>query len=199
MSASAIAATIAERDWCVQPAYLPAGRLERLRHTLVQGWEQGRFHQAGVGRGAAHTVRHDIRGDHVLWLEECEAPAVRQFVVEDIERLRLALNAAGYFGLHDFEGHFAVYPPGTGYARHFDRFRDNDARVVSLVLYLNDNWHADDGGELRLYPRSTAPEPVNVQPVGGTLAVFLSADVPHEVLPARRERFSLTGWFRRRI
>jgi SM-20-related protein len=28
--------------------------------------------------------------------------------------------------------------------------------------------------------------------------VFLSADLPHEVLPASRERLSLTGWFRRR-
>ena len=32
----------------------------------------------------------------------------------------------------------------------------------------------------------------------GTLVVFLSADVPHEVLPATRDRLSLTGWFRRR-
>ncbi len=32
----------------------------------------------------------------------------------------------------------------------------------------------------------------------GTLAVFLSANLPHEVLPATRERLSLTGWFRRR-
>jgi len=26
----------------------------------------------------------------------------------------------------------------------------------------------------------------------------MSADLPHEVLPASRERLSLTGWFRRR-
>ena len=31
---------------------------------------------------------------------------------------------------------------------------------------------------------------------GGFL--FLSGQVPHEVLPATRERLSLTGWFRRR-
>ena len=35
-------------------------------------------------------------------------------------------------------------------------------------------------------------------PQAGTLALFLSADMPHEVLPATRERLSLTGWFRRR-
>jgi SM-20-related protein len=37
-----------------------------------------------------------------------------------------------------------------------------------------------------------------VQPEGGTLACFLSADFEHEVLPAARPRLSLTGWFRRR-
>ena len=38
----------------------------------------------------------------------------------------------------------------------------------------------------------------DVAPTAGTLVVFLSGDVPHEVLAAGRERLSLTGWFRRR-
>jgi SM-20-related protein len=38
----------------------------------------------------------------------------------------------------------------------------------------------------------------DVVPAGGCLVVFLSGEVPHEVLPATRERLSLTGWFRRR-
>jgi SM-20-related protein len=37
-----------------------------------------------------------------------------------------------------------------------------------------------------------------VAPVGGTLVAFLSERFHHEVLPARRERYSLTGWFTRR-
>ena len=39
---------------------------------------------------------------------------------------------------------------------------------------------------------------LDVLPEAGTLVVFLSADLPHEVLPATRERLSLTGWLRRR-
>jgi SM-20-related protein len=38
----------------------------------------------------------------------------------------------------------------------------------------------------------------DVVPTGGCLVVFLSGEVPHEVMPATRERLSLTGWFRRR-
>jgi SM-20-related protein len=36
-----------------------------------------------------------------------------------------------------------------------------------------------------------------VLPEGGTLVCFLSDRFHHEVLPARRERLSVTGWFTR--
>ena len=77
-----------------------------------------------------------------------------------------------------------------------DRFRDDDRRTVTVVLYLNEEWQPDEGGELRLYlPDGRVHD---VMPLGGSLACFMSADFPHEVLPATRERLSLTGWFRRR-
>jgi SM-20-related protein len=41
-------------------------------------------------------------------------------------------------------------------------------------------------------------ETLDVLPEGGTLVAFLSERFQHEVLPARRERLALTGWFRRR-
>ena len=37
---------------------------------------------------------------------------------------------------------------------------------------------------------------LDIFPVGGTLVAFLSARYWHEVLPATRERLSLTGWFK---
>jgi SM-20-related protein len=96
----------------------------------------------------------------------------------------------------DFEGHYAIYPPGARYERHRDRFRDDDARVLSCVLYLNDAWHASDGGALRLYlPHD---ETLDVLPEAGTFVAFLSAELDHEVRPASRERAAITGWFRRR-
>ncbi|MCB0627245.1 MAG: 2OG-Fe(II) oxygenase, partial [Saprospiraceae bacterium] len=35
-----------------------------------------------------------------------------------------------------------------------------------------------------------------ILPVGGRLVLFRSELLEHEVLPARRERYSLTGWLR---
>ena len=68
--------------------------------------------------------------------------------------------------------------------------------MVSAVLYLNEDWLPEDGGQLRMFLADDVEH--DVQPVAGCLAIFLSGEVPHEVLPARRERLSLTGWFRRR-
>lgn len=186
------------QGWCVWPGFLVEDRLTELANVIREQWARGTLHKAGIGRGAARSVRRDIRGDHVLWLDECQVPAVQRFIAAELEALRLALNAAGYLGLHEFEGHFAVYPPGAGYARHLDRFRDSDARVVSLALYLNLDWRAADGGELRLYPGTELDEAITVLPAGGTLVGFLSAEIAHEVLPSRCHRFSLSGWFRRR-
>ena len=54
----------------------------------------------------------------------------------------------------------------------------------------------EDGGQLRIYTGGGAS--VDVLPQGGRLVAFQSDRFEHEVLPARRERMSFTGWFRRR-
>ncbi|MGC1819247.1 MAG: 2OG-Fe(II) oxygenase, partial [Casimicrobiaceae bacterium] len=112
------------------------------------------------------------------------------------ETLRVAMNRELMMGLERFEAHYAIYPPGARYVRHLDRFHDDDARALSCVLYLNRAWRPEDGGALRLHPdRGDARD---VLPQGGTLVVFLAGRLEHEVLPARRTRASLTGWFSRR-
>ena len=108
--------------------------------------------------------------------------------------------------LDEVEAHYAIYPPGSGYNRHRDRFRDNDAsssagssRILSLVCYLNDDWREADGGALRLHLDPDAPEEggtVDVWPQAGSSICFLS-ELEHEVLPATRERLSIAAWFRR--
>ena len=148
------------------------------------------------GRAGARTQRSDVRGDRIAWLDEaCDAPAERA-VADWLEAVRLRCNRDLMLGLADIEAHYAIYPPGARYARHRDRFRDDDARVLSCVLYLNDGWTAGDGGALRLYTPAGA---IDVTPLGGTFVAFLSADFEHEVLPASRERLALAGWFRRRV
>ena len=106
------------------------------------------------------------------------------------------MNRRLFLGLEDFESHFALYPPGAFYLRHLDRFRDDDRRMVSAVVYLNQGWLPEHGGHLRMYLDGNVD--YDVLPIGGCLVVFLSGEIPHEVMPATRDRLSLTGWFRRR-
>jgi SM-20-related protein len=71
--------------------------------------------------------------------------------------------------------------------------------VISLVLYLNDDWHDGDGGVLRVYATRDAQESAcDLAPRGGTLVAMRSEAIPHEVLPAIAERWSIAGWLRRR-
>jgi SM-20-related protein len=166
-----------------------------LAAELRAAWKAGALRPAGVGTGAGHRLQGGVRGDHILWLEAPGATAAQQSCLQQFEALRLTLNRELQLGLLDFECHFAVYSPGAFYRRHLDRFATDDRRTLSCVLYLNEAWGAEDGGALRLY---LPDQHRDVLPRAGTLVAFLSERFEHEVLPAQRERLSLTGWFRRR-
>lgn len=186
---------LAEQGWSLQPAFVPQALTLQLAEECRKRDAEGALTPAGVGRGGALQVREGVRGDHIQWLEPGQSAASDQYL-QSLDELRLALNQGLYLGLEDFEGHFALYPPGAFYQKHVDRFRDDDRRTVSAVFYLNVDWQAEQGGALRLYLNDGSTR--DVLPQAGTLLLFLSADMPHEVLPASRERLSLTGWFRRR-
>ncbi|WP_259104477.1 2OG-Fe(II) oxygenase [Pseudomonas sp. JUb42] len=186
---------IATRGWSQQNIFLPERLTRELAAECRKRAAEGELTPAGVGRGPGQEVHEGIRGDHIQWLEPGQAEPCDAYL-NLMDSLRQALNRGLFLGLEEFESHFALYPPGAFYLKHLDRFRDDDARTVSAVLYLNDAWLPEHGGQLRMYLEGETS--YDVQPTGGCLVVFLSGDMPHEVLPATRERLSLTGWFRRR-
>lgn len=190
-----IADDLVERGWSQQDALLPPDLVQQLAAECRARAALGSLTPAGIGHGAALAVREQIRGDRIQWLEAGQSAACDRYL-QIMETLRLALNRDLYLGLDDYECHFALYPPGAFYQKHLDRFQDDDCRTVSVVAYLNDGWLPQHGGALRLYPHRS--EAQDILPLAGHLALFLSADMPHEVLPASRERLSLTGWFKRR-
>lgn len=126
-------------------------------------------------------------------------PDLVDTLVRRLEALdRRGLNERLFLGLDFYEAHYAHYAPGAAYARHRDAFVGQRNRIVSTVLYLNRDWQEADGGQLLVYDEAAATVLERVQPRGGTLMVFLSERLPHEVLPARRSRYSIAGWFRQR-
>lgn len=186
---------IAERGWSLHSPFLPDELSAALADECRARAAAGALTAAAVGRGADQAVREGIRGDRIQWLEPGQSIACDRYLAL-MDALRQALNRSLFLGLEDFECHFALYPPGAFYQKHLDRFRDDDRRTVSAVLYLNEQWLPQQGGDLRLYLADGSVR--DVPPLSGSLALFLSGEFPHEVLPASRERLSLTGWFRRR-
>ncbi|MBV7567166.1 2OG-Fe(II) oxygenase [Pseudomonas sp. PDM27] len=186
---------LAEHGWSQQNIFLPQDLTRALAAECRKRAAEGELAPAAVGRGPFSEIREGIRGDHIQWIDPGQAEACDSYL-SLMDSLREAINRGLFLGLEDFESHFAMYPPGAFYLKHVDRFRDDDRRMVSAVVYLNDAWLPEHGGQLRMYLDNDRV--YDVQPTGGCLVVFLSGEVPHEVLPATRDRLSLTGWFRRR-
>lgn len=192
-----VCAAIADEGVCVVPDFLPVSDIAALAADARRRDDAGLLRAAGIGRGARRIERTQTRGDRIAWLDGADPTPALQRTLAALEGLRCAFNASLFLGLVDFEVHYALYPAGAIYGRHRDRFRHDDARVISCVVYLNERWQPNDGGALRIHLPDGGWR--DVIPIAGTLVIFLSATFEHEVLAAKRERLALTGWFRRRV
>lgn len=191
----AIADDLARQGWCVVKEFFAPTLLDALVARLSALEAQRALTPAGVGRGHDNTADRAIRRDATLWLEKRDA-AETAFLGE-MDVLRGELNRRLMLGLFFYEAHFARYGSGAFYTRHLDSFRGRRNRIISTVLYLNPGWGMADGGLLALYADEQVAAPfLTVAPEYGTFVLFLSEEVPHEVLPAHRPRSSIAGWFR---
>jgi SM-20-related protein len=193
MNMEEIAGQLARVGYIVLPAPLLV-TLSALLLARCQDDDPNRFHAARIGRGQEQRQIDTIRGDVISWLDD--ADSTDHAYLAWMEELRLGLNAALFLGLFDYECHYAIYGAGTGYARHSDVLNGRKNRILSTVFYLNEDWQASDGGELRLFEPTGDTVIANVTPIFGTMIIFLSEGFPHEVMLAHRTRRSIAGWFR---
>jgi len=188
-----VAAALATDRWCVADGLLTAAQ------TGALGEECAAWHVDGAMQVAATGSSHStglLRGDVTQWFDALTPTAAQAVFVARIDVLMRSLNRALMLTMVESESHYAVYAVGTGYVPHVDRLRDFDERVVSAVFYLNDDWIADEGGALRLHLARNVT--CDIFPRAGTLALFMSSDILHEVLPATRTRMSIACWMRQR-
>ncbi|GAB2540030.1 2OG-Fe(II) oxygenase [Rhodanobacter koreensis] len=190
---SGVTNALATDGWCVVPDLLSITQTQALVSECRAMHEAQQLTPARVG--AARTAT-PLRGDSTHWFQAGAMSLPQQAFTDRLDALRLALNRQLMLGLVECESHYAVYPPGAGYTRHIDRLRDSDARVVSAVFYLNEDWQVANGGALRLYLDGGSHR--DIYPYAGSLLLFLSAQFEHEVLPATRDRMSIACWMRQR-
>lgn len=196
-SISTIVERIAEQGYAVIEHFLNQDQVKALALQAQSLKSAGEMYKATTGIAKVENATR--RGDFIHWIEASEASTAEATYLNAMAELQQAINQAFFFGLFELESHFAIYPQGAGYQKHLDQFIGKEERKVSCILYLNDNWRSDDGGQLRMYlNKKDEMRFIDITPQAGTLVVFLSSDFLHEVLPANRERMSVSGWLRTR-
>jgi len=196
------AEALQSRGWAVIPSFLLPHASIAAREEALALHAQGAFAQPGAHGGFTDA---SARGDAVYWLHPgnklsslpgiCAAVDVLEVVRADL-RLLLTLQR------DSAEYQCAVYPGhGAAYARHRDALPDDGAtdeqRRVTAVLYCNSaDWDVQtQGGALRLHVPGEGDEAwVDVVPEGGTLVLFLSGAVEHEVMACHAPRVAISAW-----
>jgi len=181
--------------------------------------KDGKLKAGGMGRGYSQWNMTNVRGDVMVWLrpkDEEEEPkkgtesegkeeGLKTLGKESLdnttiaslllktEELKEELNRACNFKSSRVSVQLACYPKtkeGRRYARHLDSFEGGPDRRLTCIYYANPDWKEEDGGKLRMY----LDKPLEVEPKGDRLLIFLSGRVEHEVLQAFQDRFAITTW-----
>lgn len=154
------------------------------------------FKKAGIGKSQEKQINESIRGDYIQWIDGATTQKAVEVYLNRLRQLMEFVSRSLYLSLKDLEVHRTIYPIGSFYKRHLDQFKKDDKRKLSVICYLNTDWKESEGGQLRIYLPNGSTD---IFPLAGRLVCFRSDLLEHEVLPATRERLSLTGWLLDRV
>jgi SM-20-related protein len=186
-----LADQIAENGFAVIDDFLSNEEIDSI--LALQGFKNGllQFKKAGIGKNQDKQINEAIRGDYIQWIDPNNAEPPLLTYLGKLKQMIAFVNQSLFLSLKDCEVHQTIYPIGSFYKRHLDQFKKDDHRKLSVICYLNKDWKEADGGQLRMF---IGHESKDILPVAGRLVCFRSDLLEHEVLPATRERLSLTGW-----
>ncbi|HFD6681496.1 TPA: 2OG-Fe(II) oxygenase [Providencia alcalifaciens] len=188
MSIDQLIDSLASQGWYVWDDFLNLSEIHTIKDCIPD-----KLQDARIGHRDSLQGNKSIRGDQTIWLELEMGDAVARYM-DKMEHIRQALNRQLYLGLRDFETHFCRYPNGGFYKKHVDNPRGVGRRKITTVLYMNERWLPQDGGELVVYDHEDN-HLFKLEPVAGRMIFFMSENFPHEVLPTENKRESIAGWF----
>lgn len=181
---------LAENDFVIIDNLLNSKDLSIIQSHFDNLIEADALQKAGIS--SQKVIQKDVRGDFVHWIRSEEEINQLNVFFQKANMIHEILNRYCFLSISDKEFHFALYPEGTFYERHLDQFNERNNRMISAVLYLNEEWKDGDGGELRIFKNN---QEIDIAPVSNRLALFKSDCIEHEVLITSKPRRSLTGWF----
>jgi SM-20-related protein len=164
-----------------------------LKANLQRLYEANQLQSAGTGHRKDLTVNRKVRGDEIYWLDRNHEDVYENLFFDQMDAFVTYLNETCYTGINSYEFHYTRYEIGTFYKKHMDQFRNNDSRKFSMIIYLNEDWVEQDGGELCIHHLNSLQL---ISPNSGKSVFFQSNELEHEVLVTHKSRISITGWLK---
>jgi len=220
-------ANLNDSGYVVLPNYLSPDLVSNLLKDVEGIRASGRFKTAKIGQDFSNKLNTEVRVAETCFIGRSKSDlgdsAARMALYDSLDRIREGLSGNLRLDEIDDGGDllrcapaldpgldellYARYPRGGFYRRHRDAI-DGSASVLrcySLLLYLNEEWTEKDGGQLRMHfdgfddevPEGGEEDYLDVEPRGGTLVIFKSDQVPHEVLDTWAQRTAIVGWYNR--
>lgn len=175
------------------PQFISDKLAEQLKNNILALANTHKLKDAGTSNNLI-VVDKEVRSDKIFWLDKKHQNVFETQFLELIESFIKELNSTCFTGITDYEFHYALYDTGSFYTKHLDQFKNNDGRKYTIILYLNNDWQKDDGGELCIHHQNKNDQ--IIAPIGGTCVFFQSNEMLHEVLLTHQPRMSITGWLK---
>jgi SM-20-related protein len=202
---------LASKGYVIIENFLPENLQEALRQDVLSLRQKSKFNIAKIGQDATNALNTEIRVAETCFLGPSKLrdmpDASRSQLYDVLDQLRQDLPQPLDSNLSEFL--YAYYPKGGFYRRHLDAIPGSAStlREFSFLMYLNKDWKEENGGRLRLHmdsggdwlPEGEEANFQDVDPCGGTLVLFESDKLPHEVLDTQAERVAIVGWYNRPI
>jgi SM-20-related protein len=173
--------------------FLSTSLAAQLKHNLTERYLAGQLITAGIGNNEELHLDKMIRSDRIYWLDRSQNDPSENLFFDLMDSFVLYLNTTCYTGITGYEFHYALYEKGSFYKKHLDQFRNDKSRAFSMILYMNTDWQAADGGELCV---QHADYVQTIAPNNGKCVFFKSSELEHEVLVTQQQRLSITGWLK---
>ncbi len=164
-----------------------------LKQNLLALYTKRLLQVAGTGDNTKVNYTDLFRSDVIYWLDRGHNDVHENSFFALMDEFVSFLNETCYTGITGYEFHYTLYETGSFYKKHLDQFRTNDSRKYSMIMYLNEDWKIEDGGELCIYHKDRTE---NISPVNGKSVFFKSSELEHEVLMSHKPRMSITGWLK---
>lgn len=208
---------LATKDYVIIEDFLPEELQQCLRQDVQNLRKEGYFKIARIGQDATNILNRQIREAQTCFIggkRDIPNSDARSQLISILERTGQYLSDDPILQSPTLDENlsellYAYYPQGGFYRRHRDAILGSASvlRTYSLLLYLNKDWQGTDGGYLRMHmdsggdelPEGEVPNYIDVAPKGGTLVLFDSEKVPHEVLDTNSERLAVVGWYNRKL